>query len=149
MGTQQLLLLALGVIIVGVAIAVGITMFNNQAYKANEQAVVGDLSNLGTQVIQFWKTPIGQGGASHLTAEVTENHVAKFLGFDGTGNTLNAPDGIFRVADIIIAPDTLNVILEGIGDTPKGTYYPFVTTTVDLKRSIITNSVGRKEGGGF
>ncbi len=31
MGTQQLLLIVLGVIIVGVAIAVGITIFNNQA----------------------------------------------------------------------------------------------------------------------
>jgi type II secretory pathway component PulF len=29
MGTQQLLLIVLGVIIVGVAIAVGITIFNN------------------------------------------------------------------------------------------------------------------------
>ena len=52
MGTQQLLLIVLGVIIVGIAIAVGITIFNNQAYNANQQAVSQELNTLGSQIIQ-------------------------------------------------------------------------------------------------
>jgi hypothetical protein len=36
MGQQQLLLLILGVIIVGIAIAVGVTMFSAQSTEANK-----------------------------------------------------------------------------------------------------------------
>jgi hypothetical protein len=62
MGTQQILLIVLSVIIVGIAIAVGIMMFNNQAYNSNQSAIAGELQNYAAQVIQFWKTPVSQGG---------------------------------------------------------------------------------------
>jgi hypothetical protein len=149
MGTQQLLLLVLGVIIVGIAIAVGITMFHSAAYHANEQAIVGDLTNYGTQAIQFWKTPLGQGGAGHIQSEVTMVNVSQFLGFTGSGLTLRADDGIFRIADIITGGDSLHVVLEGIGKFPKHNYYPFAVITVDLKRSIVTSVIGTKQGNLF
>jgi hypothetical protein len=144
MGTQQLLLLALGVIIVGVAIAVGITMFHSLAYHSNQQAMIGDLWNYGAQSIQFWKTPMSQGGAGHIKTEVTAPRVANFLGFYDSGNTHTADDGIFRVAEVVTGGDTLNVILEGIGNNVKNEAYPFVTTTINLKRGIITAVIGTK-----
>ena len=47
MGQQQLLLIVLGVIIVGIAVVVGINLFNANATNANRDAVVSDLNNLG------------------------------------------------------------------------------------------------------
>lgn len=61
MGTQQLLLIVLGVIIVGVAIAVGITIFNNQAYNSSQQAVATELNTYATSAMQWWKTPCRPG----------------------------------------------------------------------------------------
>jgi len=72
MGTQQLLLIVLGVIIVGIAIAVGITIFNNQSYNSNMQAVASELSHYGSMVIQWWKTPRAQGGAGAGNTETTQ-----------------------------------------------------------------------------
>ena len=53
MGTQQILLIVLSVIIVGIAVAVGITMFNAQATNSNRQAVVGDMNNLASSALAF------------------------------------------------------------------------------------------------
>ena len=63
MGTQQILLIVLSVIIVGAAIAVGIEMFSAQSYSANKSALAADAQVYGTMVIQYYKTPVSLGGA--------------------------------------------------------------------------------------
>lgn len=63
MGTQQILLIVLSVIIVGVAIVVGIGMFNRQAYNSNKTAIGADAQQFAAELIQHYKTPISQGGA--------------------------------------------------------------------------------------
>ncbi len=62
MGQQQLLLLVLAVIIVGIAIVVGISMFNAQAASSNLDAVTNDLMNLGSRGQQFYIRPESMGG---------------------------------------------------------------------------------------
>jgi hypothetical protein len=63
MGTQQILLIVLSVIIVGVAVAVGITMFNQQAINASRQATIMDMNNFAAMAIAWYRTPTSQGGA--------------------------------------------------------------------------------------
>jgi len=62
MGQQQLLLIVLGVIIVGIAIAVGISMFQSNARSSNRDAVINDLNNLAAQAQQFYRKPLAMGG---------------------------------------------------------------------------------------
>jgi Tfp pilus assembly protein PilE len=62
MGQQQLLLLVLAVIIVGIAIVVGITMFRAQSASANLDAVTNDLMNLASRAQQYWVRPTSMGG---------------------------------------------------------------------------------------
>lgn len=62
MGQQQLLLIVLGVIIVGIAIAVGISMFKSSAVDANRSAVAGDLANLASKAQRYYRTPVELGG---------------------------------------------------------------------------------------
>lgn len=62
MGQQQLLLLVLGIIIVGVAVAVGINMFSSSAVDANRDMVTSDLVNLASKAQQFYKKPVQMGG---------------------------------------------------------------------------------------
>lgn len=65
MGTQQILMIVLSVIIVGVAVAVGITMFKNQAINSNRQACISDMNNFAAQIMAWQKTPTSQGGNSN------------------------------------------------------------------------------------
>lgn len=67
MGQQQLLLIILGVIIVGIAIAVGISMFSSGTVQANKDAIINDLNNLAANGYQYRIRPttMGGGGGSY------------------------------------------------------------------------------------
>ena len=65
MGQQQLLLIILGVIVVGIAVAVGITMFTDNAVNANRDAVTNDLVNLSARAQQFYRRPTALGGGGN------------------------------------------------------------------------------------
>ncbi|RMG64712.1 MAG: hypothetical protein D6715_09280 [Calditrichaeota bacterium] len=62
MGQQQLLLIVLGVIIVGIAIAVGVTTFRSNAVDANRTQVIADLNNLAAKAQRYYRTPKAMGG---------------------------------------------------------------------------------------
>ena len=62
MGQQQLLLIVLGVIIVGIAIAVGISMFKSNAQSSNRDQVINDLNNLAAKAQQYYRKPTSMAG---------------------------------------------------------------------------------------
>jgi hypothetical protein len=62
MGQQQLLLIILGVIIVGIAIAVGLSLFSAQSVQSNRDAIINDLNNLAAQAYQFRIRPSSMAG---------------------------------------------------------------------------------------
>lgn len=64
MGQQQLLLIILGVIIVGIAIAVGLSLFSAQSVQSNRDAIINDLNNLAAQAYQFRIRPSSMGGGA-------------------------------------------------------------------------------------
>jgi hypothetical protein len=65
MGQQQLLLIVLGVIVVGIAVVVGINLFNANAVSSNRDGVVSDLNNLGAMAQQYYKKPASMGGGGN------------------------------------------------------------------------------------
>jgi len=65
MGQQQLLLIVLGVIIVGIAVVVGINVFTAQNTNSNRDAVTADLTNLASMAQQFYKKPEALGGGGN------------------------------------------------------------------------------------
>ena len=62
MGQQQLLLIILGVIIVGIAIAVGLSLFSAQSIQANKDAIINDLNNIAAHCYQYRIRPSSMGG---------------------------------------------------------------------------------------
>ena len=64
MGQQQLLLIILGVIIVGIAIAVGLSLFNAQSIQSNKDAIINDLNNIAAQAYQYRIRPASTGGGA-------------------------------------------------------------------------------------
>ena len=81
MGTQQLLLIIVGVIIVGVAIVVGISLSTALSITSNRDAMMADLEDLAATAYQYRIRPptINGGGGSYVgfsiptTLQSTEN----------------------------------------------------------------------------
>lgn len=67
MGQQQLLLIILGVIIVGIAIAVGIAQFGAHSEQSNKDGITANLVNVSANAYQYRIRPttMGGGGSSY------------------------------------------------------------------------------------
>ncbi len=65
MGQQQLLLIVLGVIIVGIAVVVGINIFNTSSESSAKDTVSSELMQLGAMAQQFYKKPLEMGGGGN------------------------------------------------------------------------------------
>jgi hypothetical protein len=71
MGSTQLMLVVLGLLLVGIAIFVGISMFQANAVEQTRSAIMNDLGNFaGRARAYFWK-PTTQGGGDKSFTGVT------------------------------------------------------------------------------
>ena len=111
MGTQQILLIVLSVIIVGIAVAVGITMFNAQATNSNRQAVMSDMNNLASSCLAFYKTPTSHGGGGGAWDASNLDDIGNWLGYDWDGTKCTTGNGTFTVS--IQGADAMRIV--GVG----------------------------------
>ena len=125
MGQQQLLLIILGVIIVGIAVAVGITMFQDNAVDQNRSAVISDLTTLAAKGQQYYAKPttLGGGGNSFvgLTADATGLGLLASTAFTDNAN------GTYTIKT---AGTATTLVLHGVGKTAlsDGTFPTFDMT---------------------
>jgi len=135
MGTQQILLIVLSVIIVGVAVAVGITMFNAQAVNSNRSACIADMNNFSASALAFYKTPTSHGGAGNdLTVLASLVGVGNYIGvgFNGTDSLVTGNGGFKMTFDTatltftaagtesgVVPVTTVNLSTSAIATTPN------------------------------
>ncbi len=137
MGQQQLLLIILGVIVVGIAVAVGITMFQDNAVSANRDAVVNDLVNLAARAQQYYRRPTSLGGGQNSFSGL----VADVTGLRKLVNTNASPwvnaNGSYRIS---VAGSDSSVWIEGLGNElgNDGTSKVKVTMEVRATRQSTT-----------
>lgn len=62
MGQQQLLLILLGILIVGVAVFVGINLFKSNAIESKRAIITNELVNLASMAQNYYLKPIALGG---------------------------------------------------------------------------------------
>ena len=62
MGQQQLLLLVLSAIIVGISIIIGINMFTSSAVQANQDAVLQDCMMIAARAQEWYRKPTSMAG---------------------------------------------------------------------------------------
>ena len=65
MGQNQLLMIVLSVIIVGVAVTVGISQFSENALTANRDAVASDCQRIVASAQQWYRKPAALGGGGN------------------------------------------------------------------------------------
>ena len=140
MGTQQILLIVLSVIIVGAAIAVGITMFNNQSYSANKSAIAADAQNFASQVVQYYKTPASQGGGDRSIPTGTDGAktIASFIGWGDTATYIN-DNGQYTLA-VSSSGASCVVTITGNGREKNGRKVPKIETKIEFPEVKITAS---------
>ena len=100
MGQQQLLLIVLGVIIVGIAVVVGINVFTASSVQANRDAVISDMTNLASMSQQYYRKPTALGGGGNT-----------FTGWTIPGNLQSTANGSYTAT---VAAQS--VILVGTGN---------------------------------
>jgi flagellar basal body-associated protein FliL len=123
MGQQQLLLIILGVIIVGIAIAVGISMFASGSIQSNKDAIVNDLNNLAANAYQYRIRPttMGGGGGNSYVGYQVPVKLASNENADYTA-IVNAPDIEFTGASKLYSGSSVVAVLDTAGRLGSFTY---------------------------
>ena len=126
MGSQQLLLIVLGVIIVGIAVVVGISIFGSNADQANKDAVTQDLLRMASQAQGYYRKPTMLGGGGNSFSGLTLND----LGFAGTDNS-NA-----NATYAVSSATATNAVLAGTSATVSG-----ATVVITVQADDVTSPV--------
>jgi Tfp pilus assembly protein PilE len=124
MGQQQLLLIVLGVIIVGIAVVVGINVFTAQNTNSNRDAVISDLTTIAAQAQQFYKKPAALGGGGN-----------SFTGFSIPANMKKNANGTYTAA----VTSSVLVTLTGKGTS---TLTSGGTDTVEVVMTVQPDQIG-------
>ncbi len=129
MGQQQLLLIVLGVIVVGIAVVVGINLFNANSESSNRDAVISDLTNLGSMAQQYYKKPLSMAGGGN-----------SFKNWKIPTSLATTANGTYSIKG---TGNTTKIVLTGTGTSigKKGTGKVEVTTTVTPTsiKSVVIN----------
>ena len=127
MGQQQLLLIVMAVIIVGIAIAVSIQLFRSNAIDSKRDILIEETTSIGLMALQYFKKPAEIGGGSQ-----------SFIGWTIPSQMVTTANGNFMTS--MVAAD--QVIITGTGtEVVTGTDSIEVQTTVTANEinSIIIN----------
>ncbi|MBU1099053.1 MAG: hypothetical protein KKA84_01520 [Bacteroidetes bacterium] len=134
MGQQQLLLIVLGVIIVGIAVVVGINVFTASSVQANSDALIADCTNLAAMAQQHYRKPAALGGGGNT--------------FDGSGTPAGTawtvPANLLQTGNMsaAVAPtvgaQTVTLVATGTEDNAAGTGK--ITVTMVFGPNAITST---------
>ena len=140
MGTQQILLLALSVILVGAAIAVGIDMFNRQDQVSNRSAAATEAQLYLTQVLQYYKMPRTLGGLSKSLATTTADSIASYIGWPN--NPMDSENASFLLLIPTSTAENEFVDIKAIGKSVYQDKKPVVQGRITFPDGVIISKVG-------
>ncbi|HNX00805.1 MAG TPA: hypothetical protein PLE74_04210 [Candidatus Cloacimonadota bacterium] len=145
MGMQQILVIVLSVIIVGVGVTIGITSFQAQAYSTNRQAVVSEMQHYIKEGVAYFKTPSDMGGAGSIPENIVISDLATAMGF---GVYRSGPyNGSFGTTSdngdyVLIGLDNDELVLKGLGKESKGGKRPMVQMNLNLNTFVCKTVYG-------
>jgi hypothetical protein len=73
MGSQQLLLIVLTMLLVGVALAIAISLFQANAVESSRNALIEDMLSLAGRAREYYSRPVRLGGGNRDFTNVTIN----------------------------------------------------------------------------
>ncbi len=134
MGQQQLLLIILALIIIGVAVVVGIGMFQDNAIDHNRALVIADLKTLASKAQHYYSRPSTMGGGSKSFVGLTADArgVGMLAGLKYTDNA----NGTYTIKT---DGTSTEVVLRGVGKVvmSDGTYPTYDITVGNQTQALV------------
>lgn len=103
MGQQQLLLLVLGILVVGLAIIVGIQAFGENQKKANADSLVSDVVRIASDAQAWYLKHAAFGGGAGSFEGLTFDQI----GYEATAGVYTNVNGRFDLASVAAASITI------------------------------------------
>lgn len=134
MGQQQLLLIVLSIIIVGIAVVIGLGLFSEGADQANIDQVVQDVVSMGARAQQYYMKPqaLGGGGQSFIGMTIEDVGSAENRNGDSYEATGQSDTGVTITGTCVTAKCTDD---ENTAVWVVGAVTPVNVTTVINKTS--------------
>jgi hypothetical protein len=105
MGQQQLLLIVLGIVVIGIAIALAISLFRTHAIESKRDMLANDCVALGAMAMEYFRKPVSFGGGQQ-----------KFTGWQIPDRMTISENGYF-IADVeeklVVITGTGNEVITG------------------------------------
>jgi len=145
MGQQQLLLIVLTVIVVGISVAVGIQIFRGSAQESNRGNLISYCVTYASRAQLYFRTSREFGGGAqnfdkfHLSPYDTSN------GYGAYSVTATAPSGANpvpgNVTEVTGSSGTIYVVGTGVetGDDGSNPVKAYVRVTSDSLQTIVLN----------
>jgi len=114
-------MIVLGVIVVGIAVVVGISLFTANAAEAKRNNIINDLLHLATEAQKYYRTPSAMGGGS-----------LSFVGWEIPKRLQTNADGEFTVS-AVAALEEVALIGTGNGEATANDY-------VQVKMTVTKNN---------
>ncbi len=109
MGSQQLLLIVIGVVIAGVSVAVGVWMFVDQSASTNRDEISNDLVQFAANAQKYYRRPAALGGGNNSFGGLTLARV--------TSKSVNA-NGSYTLSPDPAPASAASVSITGVGLEP-------------------------------
>ena len=140
MGQQQLLIIVMAFIIVGIGVVAGIMIYTDNAIDRNRDAVMSDLLNLTARAQAYYRRPSIYGGGQGSFVGLNND----LQGMRKLVNTMSYPwitdNGRYRIST---AGTAIRVVLNGIGNEPgKDPNSPVAVTIAVYSDSISLITTG-------
>ena len=139
MGTQQILIIVLTVIIIGIAVAVGILMFDTQSNNSIRNAISLDLLNLSVQAQAWFRTPSTMNGGGYSLNASDMNKLVYYLDVESDipSATVFGPNATFIVT---LGSEANEIVISGTSTVKKSIVG---VATIDLTADKNTDGFDR------
>ncbi len=135
MSTQQVLLIVLAVLIIGISIAIAMLIFHDQALSASREGITNDLLNLSIRARQYYARPKNWGGGEKSFRGLSMKYLTSHpRNSNGTYSVVSAQDskailrgvgmvatsrGIRSIVTLVVFPDSVFVTSLETSRTPR------------------------------
>ncbi len=103
MGTQQLLFIVLGLVLIGVAIFIGISIFKTNAVENNRQECINRIQLISDMALSYLRKPVEQGGGG-----------GSFENF-AIDEDLTTKDEVFKKIKVVVKTNKNRIIVTARG----------------------------------
>jgi hypothetical protein len=121
MGQQQLLLIVVGIIIVGIAIVVGMNLYRSSAIDTNRNNIVNELVNIASEAQRYYRKPqaLGGGGSSFSNFQIPVSLRSTASGtFEIDGEIQSTELYVIGIGtEVVSGTDTVKVSIQVLPDT--------------------------------